>query len=615
MLFNLGHGTKIRYSSKTRGKAKMAYLDSVAVDRATSMSKTRSMADYCYPVPTPNPGSAPVPMKPRQVFRFYFKDAPQVADSDDIADKLDALATAMAEESLNQDDQGGESSVPPIFTYLGQFIDHDITANTDREESDAALLGFNIDKAQISAQSRDSVEASKLNLRNGRLELDSVYGDGPGQSDEAEALERALRDPNDLAKMRVGVVSPLPPEFGFSRTALPADDGADIPRVGQAIDDGSLTMDQVRALFDNPADPKTNEQLRLTALIGDGRNDENLIVAQTHLSFLRLHNACVDAIRATGNAPVDDDTLLAEARKNVTWIYQWLVVNSFLKTICDPDVIDQIVADKAPMYQTFFDAHSGDMPDGARPMPLEFSVAAYRYGHSMVRGEYDFNANFGRADDGTGTGRASFGQLFQFTGGGGMMGLPTLPDNWIIDWNRFIDGSGTHTNRVARKIDARLALALQDMRNEGPGMSGIMAHLAARNLRRGHVFNLPDAQSIIAAMSADGIDIEPMTRDEIASDSTGDAVCDGGFDQSTPLWFYVLKEAQVKADGERLGPLGSRLIGETLVGLIVTDPNSYINQGAFNSWTPADAVQPKGAPVDSWAAMLSAGGLLAGIGV
>ncbi|SMX44422.1 peroxidase family protein [Actibacterium lipolyticum] len=615
MLYQMGHGAKVTYGAKTRGASGLKADDTVPIGQVCSISKTREMKPgYKYPVPTPNPDPTTPGLEPREVFRFYFKTAPEVAPSADAAAKLDALATAMAEANFDQKDEEGESSMPPIFTYLGQFIDHDMTANTDREEGDPLLSGFNIDKATLNPQPRDDVEKSKMNLRKGLLELDSVYGDGPGQSAEAEKLEAALRDPTDLAKMRIGAVTPLPPGL-FEVSDFPADSGADLPRVGQAIDDGSLTMADVRTLFDNPSEPKSDEELRRVALIGDGRNEENLIVAQTHLSMLRFHNAVVDAIRAAGNAPGDDDALFAEARQNVTWIYQWLVVNHFLKTICDGSVVDTVVADKAPVYSGFFDKHKGSVPEGARPMPLEFSVAAYRYGHSMVRGDYDYNSNFGRKADGSGTGRASFGQIFEFTAGGGMMGLPTLPDNWIIDWNRFIDDSGTFTNRVARKIDTRLALPLRDMRNEKAGMSGIMAHLAARNLRRGYVFNLPDAQSIMDSMASDGITVDALTAAELSEGTTGDAVLSGQFEVSTPLWFYLLKEAEVKANGEHLGPLGSRIVAETIAGLIITDPNSYINQGAFNSWTPADAVQPNGEPVESLAALLRAGGLLPSVGV
>lgn len=612
MLYQLGHGKRIRFAAKTRGSSQPSAADSVNREAVSSMAKTREWKTKpVYPVPTPNDDTYPG-LEPRDVFRYLCKDAPEVYANGVTTGNLDALASAMAEAQPDQKDPAGESTIPPIFTYLGQFIDHDMTANTDREEGDD-LERFNIDKAHLEPQSRHDVEKFKLNLRKGTLGLDSVYGDGPGQTPTAEKLETALRDPADTAKMRIGSVTEI---FGpFERSPLPADPGADLPRVGQAIDDGALTLAEVAELFQDPENPLGEADLRRVALIGDGRNDENLVVAQTHLSFLRLHNAIVDELRDSGAAPGDNDALFAEARKQTTWTYQWLVTNSFLKAICDPDIVDQVVAEKAPVYQHFFDANKDDVPEGARPMPLEFSVAAYRYGHSMVRGDYDYNRNFGRGDFFGPEGRATFDQLFQFTGGGGMAGLPTLPDNWIIEWDRFT-GDSPMENRVARKIDTRLALPLRMMRNNMPGMSGIMNHLAARNLRRGYLFNLPDAQGSIASVNKHcGTHIDALTPHEIASGPTGDAVKAGGFDTSTPLWFYVLKEAELKSGGEHLGPLGSRIVAETIVGLMVTDDHSYLNQGAYNSWKPSDGVQPNGQPIDTMSAMLRAGGLLGAPGV
>ncbi|WP_254696073.1 peroxidase family protein [Palleronia sp. THAF1] len=567
-----------------------------------SIQKSREWKTEKYPVPDPDPDPA-LGLEPRQAFRFYCKDAADVPAIDGVGDKIKALADAMAEASLDQKDAAGESTMPPVFTYMGQFIDHDITANTDREDAPGTPEGaFNIDRPDIAPQSRDAAETVKLNLRKGRLELDSVYGDGPGQSPAAEKLEIALRDPDDPAKMRLGLISNIP---GFERPPLPADDGADLPRLGAAIDSGHLTMDEVNELF-NPDGARSDEEVRRTALIGDGRNDENLIVAQFHLSILRLHNAIADTLRDEGKT--DADEIFAEARQNVTLIYQWLVVNVFLKTICDPAVVDQVVADRAPLYSAFHDAHKDSLPEGVLPMPLEFSVAAYRYGHSMVRGDYDWNRNFGRAADGSGDGRATFREMFQFTGGGGMRGLPTLPSNWPAEWDRMI-GTSPMPNRVARKIDTRIALPMNSLENNDP--NEMMSRLAERNMRRGYVFNVPTGQAMVKCLYDKGISVPELSAEQIASGSEAmqAAVTGGGFETATPLWYYVLKEAEVEADGAHLGSLGSRLVAETLVGLLVTDPRSYLNQGSFNSWTPADAVQPNGEPIDTLEKMMRACGL------
>jgi hypothetical protein len=603
MLYKLEHGQTISARSKARGAARTDLAsDHVDLRDVASIQKSREWKTAKYPVPDPDPAPAPG-LEPRQAFRFLCKDAPEVVAINDAGRKIAALAAAMAEAAPDQKDAGGESSMPPVFTYFGQFIDHDITANTDREEAPGTPGGaFNIDRPDIAPQPRDAAETVKLNLRKGRLELDSVYGDGPGQGPAAEKLEGALRDPNDGAKMRLGTISPVP---GFERPPLPVDDGADLPRVGAAIDSGHLTMQEVNELF-NADGTRTDDDVRRTALIGDGRNDENLIVAQFHLSILRLHNAIADKLRDGGMS--DADAIFAEARRNVTLIYQWLVVNSFLRTVCDPSVVDRVLAERAPLYTAFHDAHKDDLPEGVLPMPIEFSVAAYRFGHSMVRGDYDWNRNFGRAADGSGNGRATFREMFQFTGGGGMRGLPTLPDNWPAEWDRMI-GTSPMENRVARKIDTRIALPMNSLENNDS--SRMMSRLAERNLRRGYVFNVPTGQAMVRCLYEKGIEVAALSAEDIASgsDAMRAAVTGGGFETDTPLWFYLLKEAEIEAGGAHLGSLGSRLVAETLIGLLATDPRSYLNQGAFGSWTPADAVQPGGEPVDSLERMMRACGL------
>ncbi len=608
MLYKIGHGQTISTTPKSRsGDQQRAPNDYVALGDVASITKLRQMdGPDTYPVPDPDPAPEPG-LAPRQAFRFYCKDAAEVAEIDGAGAKIKALADAMAEASLDEKDVDGESSMPPVFTYFGQFIDHDITANTDREEQPgSSAAGFNIDRPDIAPQSRDLAETVKMNLRIGRLELDSVYGDGPGQSPAALKLEAALRDPDDPARMRLGTVTPVSsPASGFERPPLPADEHADLPRVGAAVDGGDLTMDEVNELF-NADGSKSEMDVRRLALIGDGRNDENLIVAQFHLSILRLHNALADTLRAEGMTDTDD--IFRTARQHVTHIYQWLVVNVFLKTVCDPAVVDQVLADKAPLYAAFYATHKDGVPEGVQPMPLEFSIAAYRYGHSMVRADYDYNRNFGRDASDGGDGRATFRQMFQFTGGTGMAGLPTLPDNWIAEWNRLI-GTSPMANRVARRIDTRLALALNSLENNDTNL--MMSRLAERNLRRGYVFNLPTAQGMIKCLYDKGIRIPALSPEQIAqgSEAMQTAVTSGGFDTATPLWFYVLKEAEVSASGAHLGALGSRLVAETLIGLLVTDPQSYLNQGAFDSWTPADAPQPNGAPITSLQAMMHAGGV------
>jgi hypothetical protein len=645
MFFQVGHGQRVVASSGARGarsaatsypadavEARQVYSPAGAAapaPAARGAGMEEAQAKYvaiAYPVPDPDPTPQP-PLEPRDVFRYLAKSGAALPTVGDAAARLDALAAAMAENPGDPGFADGESDIPAMMTYVGQFLDHDITLNTDGDGSEVA---FNIDVPALAPASRDMVESNKLNLRRGTLRLDSVYGDGPNQSAAVKALEAKLRDPGDSAKMRLGQVTPLPPAIGFLRPVLPVDQGADIPRIGQAIG-ADLTEAQVRAAVGADATESQADLFR-RPLIGDARNDENLIVAQTHLAFLRFHNAIVDKLRADGFAGSNDD-LFKEARRQVTLVYQWLIANVYLKKVCDPAVVDQVIAARAPVYQAFHDAHKDSVPGGARPMPLEFSVAAFRFGHSMIRGAYDHNRNFGRpaaGDPPTSPPKspfASFANLFSFTGKGGMVpvppgqiepnppgadGAPSLPDNWIIDWERFVhSNTGDLKNRNARKIDTRLAKPLEQMFNQGP-ITSLMRKLAARNLRRGYVLNLPSAQGLLATLAADhGVNIAALTPAQLASGHTAAAVTAGGYDTATPLWFYLLKEAEL-AGGNHLGALGSRIVAETIIGLIVTDPNSFMNQ--TNPWDPSQAVQPKGEVLNTFSAMLRAGGVLSATG-
>ena len=230
--------------------------------------------------------------------------------------------------------------------------------------------------------------------------------------------------------------------------------------------------------------------------------------------------------------------------------------------------------------------------------------AAYRFGHSMVRANYDFNLNFGRNEDGSenpGSPRATFEELFQFTGSGGFAGgLNTLPFNWIIQWDRFTDHNSSFPERFARKIDTEIAFPLSVMRNEGNGladmMKTIMKNLAQRNLLRGYLLRMPTGQCVADAMGIDQLRKSELTQGKAA---TAFALEDHDFIEKTPLWYYILKESEVREDGNSLGEVGSRLVAETIIGLMQVDPRTYLNQDE-GEWKPEDGmVLPDGRPIDS----------------
>ena len=293
-----------------------------------------------------------------------------------------------------------------------------------------------------------------------------------------------------------------------------------------------------------------------TAAIGDPRNDENLIIVQFQHAMLRFHNAVVDLLLAVAFA----GDIFAEAKRIVTHHYQWAVVHDFLERICGTTAVNNAMASvSAPIGGSF-------------RMPVEFAVAAYRFGHSMIRDTYWVNFNFPNA---------SLGKVFEFNRN------PRLPvfSNWVVDFNAFFDtGVSVPVHNKARKIDSFVANGLESL----PGFSGLMSILATRNLRRGLALGLPSGQGM-----ANSFGITPMTSAQLTSGLPAAEVAvlnsSGGLLlKKTPLWYYVLREAAVLAGGNQLGPVGGRIVAETFVRILKRDASSYLNvTGGFTPILPS----------------------------
>lgn len=210
-------------------------------------------------------------------------------------------------------------------------------------------------------------------------------------------------------------------------------------------------------------------------------------------------------------------------------------------------------------------------------MPLEFSAAAYRLGHSMIRDEYNFNRVFSDPPRVPGASfAATLGLLFGFTGKGGMNGSPTLPSNWIIDWRRFFEVGRPGLLNFTRKIDPTLAEGLRRLAVP----SGQPAVLAVRNLLRGSRVGLPAGQDVAEAMG-----FTPLRPNQIAGGDERDVLRKHDFHRRTPLWYYILREAELQGGSERLGEVGSRILGELFFGLVEGDPNSFRSKQP--GWTPS----------------------------
>jgi hypothetical protein len=528
-----------------------------------------------------------------------------------VAADLKTLGAAMIDSApASQADPAVEpNNIPTVYTYWGQFIDHDMTANTDRDSTTS-----DITKSPLTPVDPDKVAKDLRNLRRPTFDLDHVYGNGPdlggggllGLGDLLDALDDDFQpDPGgpdkglyDGIRLRVGdnAVGPaipgvkIPPVGDLKR---------DVPRIGPLLAQGVITE------ADIPESLKGDVNLQTRAFIGDLRNDENLIVSQFHLSFLRFHNAVVDAIEADpkkfklqGASPAKKFRV---ARRLTRHHYQWLVVNDYLKTVCLPGIVDKVLVGGPKFYKP--------LKNGELFAPLEYSVAAYRFGHTMVRGAYDHNRNFGKPGNVIAT--APFALLFTFTGNGHVidanditkstpnpfLGQKTLPFNWIIEWQRFTSKVDPDESHFARKIDTHLAPPILNMVNEGTAtgiqddagkpLRQLLRSLSQRNLLRGYLLSIPTGQAVAAKMG-----VAPLTDAEIKQGNTPEvnaALDGGGFVTNTPLWYYILKEAEVRANGNSLGELGSRIVAETQIGIMRNDKKSYLN--VPGGWDPSDGVK------------------------
>ncbi len=279
------------------------------------------------------------------------------------------------------------------------------------------------------------------------------------------------------------------------------------------------------------------------ALLGDPRDDVHLLIAQLHVVFLKFHNAVVDWLRKQ-NMPAE--AVFAEAQRLVRWHYQWIVVHEFLPLT----VGEETYRDVLENGRRFYDYDS-------RPfIPVEFSDGAYRFGHSQMRSRYRIND-------------AVSGPIFPDLAGG-----KPLAHDHVLDWRYFFDLDPAHPPQPSKRIDGRLAHSLIELPRSVVGVTTMPeeASLAYRDLLRARSLDLPSGEAVARAIGA-----EPLTREEAGMAAVG-------WFGETPLWYYVLREAEARSGGERLGPVGGRIVAEVLIGLLDGDPTSY--RGADPAWQP-----------------------------
>lgn len=373
------------------------------------------------------------------------------------------------------------------YTFLGQFIDHDLTFDA------VSVLERQIDLNAVH------------NFRTPAFELDSLYGLGP-------SLQPYLYQPDGMRFL----LSP---------------DGTDLQR-----------------------------NVNGRALIGDPRNDENLIISRLHLLFLKFHNAVVE--KATDSAMGSMERFL-RAQQLVRWHYQWIVLHEFLVRTVGRAEVQRVLADRPFVFT------------GDAFMPVEFSVAAYRFGHSQVRPGYLLN---------TDTVPPQTGVTFPDRDnpqGPDLRGFRAQPPERRVDWSRFF--GPTPAAQDGKRIDTLLSTTMLFLPDGvvPPGTPDAHRSLATRNLQRGQDAQLPSGQDVACALVPV---TERLSEAQIwGANAIGKAV-DGG-EGPAPLWFYVLREAEVKSAGLRLAGAGAAIVARTFVALLAADPASQLNRDP--DWTPS----------------------------
>jgi hypothetical protein len=403
-------------------------------------------------------------------------------------------------------------------TFVGQFIDHDITFD------------------QTSQLGVPQNPLSSPNTRTPVLDLDSVFGGGPG-----------LR-PDLYVKNPDGSVGPK-----------------------LKIGSGGVHEDVPRA---------ANGDGTYTALLADPRNDENVMIAGLHCAHILFYNRVLDELSefdlarfpaARAGERSNPYVAFLIARQITLWHYQWLLVNEHLPQIAGQQVVNDVLKNGNRFYNA---------PPGDAFMPIEFGAAAYRFGHSMVRPSYRANFTSGTDDSPSPTADPFFALVFDASIPAGEFNSPPSFDRddllggypaprRYIGWQTFFDfGDGQVKNN--KKIDTTISSPMFTL-----PLPAIAPHtqtsptvLPQRNLLRQLTWSLPSGQAIAAAMGVPSLG--PSDLSDIAS-------IYAPFAASTPLWYYVLAEAKALTDGLTLGPVGGRIVTETLIGLLRGDPTSYLS--------------------------------------
>jgi Animal haem peroxidase len=495
-----------------------------------------------------------------------FKGQPPFGASETL---LTNLGQAMQEQPVigsgtppaTRDDNDGYNENPnPLltsgFTFLGQFVDHDITFDTT--PLDLQLADPN----------------ATTNFRTARYDLDAMYGRGPNDDPQ-------LYDPNDRDKF-------LLDQRPYSAIQASPDDANPIPTTPDVV-------------YDVPRDSSGK------AIIADPRNDQQLIVLQIHLAIQRFHNKLVDYMRQIG---VPAASVFESARRLARWHFQWIVIHQFLPAIVGQATSDSVykeVSTGAPIINIKY--YKPTNSTGRPFIPVEFSVAAYRFGHSMTRPRYTVR-DFLNTSTGTVVTVGAV-PLFEDTATyNNMNGSRPIPPRLKIQWSKFFNDAGKTTARPVRQFDAAIAGPLFQLPVTVQPDTQSSSLLPVRNLLRGRKMGLPSGQQVARLMGVTPLTaaqltlshrihvaipivggvVKVMDESDVQNPTLQQTFADPGWGGEAPLWFYILKEAEIVGRGRQMGPVGGRIIAEVLVALLQHDLNSYLYLQP--GWKPAPPIAP-----------------------
>lgn len=423
---------------------------------------------------------------------------------------------------------GEQSDIPAGYTYLAQFAIHDMLRSTPLVSRDGAT-----------AVNPDNEESAGLDLR-------SLYGSGPDKSPE---LYKSGPTAGKKGRLRIGHLNKasnaLPPRF--EKGAM-----ADVPR--------------------DPAARSAPGALPTEPALADDRNADTLILAQLTALFIRFHNILFDMSNNAGDA----DPFL-RARKMARAAYRNIVWNDVVKRLTGDEIFAHYDPSLALPRETGWN------------VPKESAFAVLRFGHAMVREAYQLSGDF----EGV-SAAARVGKLLQFFNSATSQKLPPA-QIWKIEWSRFFQTGQNHGAGFNRSAPIRpaMAQALKELSKKRlaafPSKEEAQISLAYRALMRGFLIGLPSGQASAARVSATlGFGIRTLTLAEIKgwlTAAAGEGLCKLGSVQCltpddiailaerTPLFLYVLLEAQIIGGGSKLGPVGSDFLCHAFAGGLRLPPD------------------------------------------